>query len=46
LIGKRDPKRVKASQEMLDADPELLEAVLAASGSDAKGEKGAKQRKA
>ncbi|KAI9167520.1 Signal peptidase complex subunit SPC2 [Paramyrothecium foliicola] len=31
LIGKRDPKRVKmASQELLDGNPELLDAILAA----------------
>lgn len=30
-IGKQDPKRVKtASQEMLNSDPDLLNAVLAA----------------
>ncbi|KAK3192222.1 hypothetical protein K4F52_001852 [Lecanicillium sp. MT-2017a] len=47
-IGKRDPKRVKASQEMLNADPELLEAVLAAeaTGSSTSDQKGARQRKA
>jgi signal peptidase complex subunit 2 len=44
LIGKQDPKRVKASQDMLNANPDLLEAVLAASGSKTKGE--ARQRKA
>jgi signal peptidase complex subunit 2 len=33
LIGKRDPKRVKTtSQELLDANPELLDAVLSAGG--------------
>jgi signal peptidase complex subunit 2 len=32
-IGKHDVKRVKtASQEMLDANPELLDAILSASG--------------
>lgn len=44
LIGKQDPKRVKASREMLDANPDLLDAVLAASGTEARGE--ARQRKA
>lgn len=44
LIGKQDPKRVKASREMLDANPDLLDAVLAASGTEAAGE--ARQRKA
>ncbi|KAJ6783417.1 hypothetical protein PWT90_02227 [Aphanocladium album] len=43
LIGKQDPKRVKVSQETLDANPGLLDAVLAASGTDSKGS--AKQRK-
>lgn len=43
-IGKQDPKRVKASQEMLDANPDLLDAVLAASGTEDKG--AARQRKA
>ncbi|KYK56943.1 Signal peptidase complex subunit 2 [Drechmeria coniospora] len=34
-IGKQDPKRVKiVSQDKLDANPELLEAVLAASAAD------------
>ncbi|UNI25089.1 hypothetical protein JDV02_010793 [Purpureocillium takamizusanense] len=34
LIGRRDPKRVKlASQAMLDANPDLLDAVLAANNS-------------
>lgn len=43
-IGKQDPKRVKASQETLDANPDLLDAVLAASGAEDKA--GARQRKA
>ncbi|TQW11607.1 hypothetical protein V2A60_001505 [Cordyceps javanica] len=43
LIGKQDPKRVKASQETLDANSELLDAVLAASATEGKGE--ARQRK-
>lgn len=43
LIGTQDPKRVKVSQATLDANPDLLDAVLAASGTEAKGE--AKQRK-
>ncbi len=45
LIGTQDPKRVKASQTTLDANPDLLDAVLAASsGTEGKGE--ARQRKA
>ena len=33
VIGRQDPKRVKlASQDMLNANPDLLDAVLAASG--------------
>ncbi|GJN80458.1 microsomal signal peptidase subunit [Purpureocillium lilacinum] len=39
-IGRRDPKRVKlASQAMLDANPDLLDAVLAANSAQAEGEK-------
>ncbi|KAM3431125.1 hypothetical protein MY4824_007326 [Beauveria thailandica] len=44
LIGKQDPKRVTASRETLDANPDLLDAVLAASATEAKGE--ARKRKA
>lgn len=47
VIGKQDPKRVivKSSQEALNADADLLDAVLAASGTEVKGA-GARQRKA
>ncbi|OAQ96696.1 hypothetical protein LLEC1_06390 [Akanthomyces lecanii] len=45
LIGKQDPKRVRASREMLDANPDLLDAVLAASGTEG-GQGQARQRKA
>lgn len=47
VIGKQDPKRVivKSSQEALNADAILLDAVLAASGTDAKGAS-ARKRKA
>ncbi|OAA71321.1 Signal peptidase complex subunit 2 [Cordyceps fumosorosea ARSEF 2679] len=44
LIGKQDPKRVKASAATVDASPDLLDAVLAASATEGKGE--ARQRKA
>ncbi|KAM3511601.1 hypothetical protein MY11210_004755 [Beauveria gryllotalpidicola] len=44
LIGKQDPKRVTASRETLDANPDLLDAVLAASATEAKSE--ARKRKA
>ncbi|ATY62030.1 Signal peptidase complex subunit 2 [Cordyceps militaris] len=44
LIGRQDPKRVKASQETLNANPDLLDAVLAASATEGKGQ--ARQRKA
>lgn len=57
IIGKMDPKRIKiASQEMLDTNPDLLNAVLAANavedttGSSTTGadstSKGGKRRKA
>lgn len=49
VVGKADPKKVtSASQKMLDENPDLLAAVLAAegdaTGTDAKS--GAKRRKA
>ncbi|POR34557.1 Signal peptidase complex subunit SPC2 [Tolypocladium paradoxum] len=53
VIGKADPKRVKlASQTMLDANPELLDALLAANpegsstAAEAAEKKGGKRRKA
>lgn len=51
VIGKRDPKRVKTeSQNILDANPELLDAVVAANSTGAAAEpadkKGSKRRKA
>ena len=30
VIGKGDPKRVAVSQELLDANPDVLDAILAA----------------
>ncbi|KAM0562457.1 hypothetical protein ACHAPJ_002147 [Fusarium lateritium] len=35
LIGKRDPKRVTVSQELLDASPDVLDAILAANSATA-----------
>ncbi|KAF4453435.1 hypothetical protein F53441_3894 [Fusarium austroafricanum] len=54
LIGKRDPKRVSVSSELLDASPEVLDAVLAANATGAETaatpevteKKGGKRRKA
>ncbi|KAF4503846.1 hypothetical protein G6O67_008786 [Ophiocordyceps sinensis] len=56
VIGKQDPKRVKlASQEMLDTNPDVLDAVLAANAKQEQGsstaaepadKKGGKRRKA
>lgn len=51
VVGKADPKRVKtASQKMLDDNPDLLEAVLAASSeaqaTGAEKKSGGKRRKA
>jgi signal peptidase complex subunit 2 len=49
LIGKRDPKRVKmASQELIDGNPELLDAILAANSTatEATDNKAEKRRKA
>lgn len=56
IVGRQDPKRVKlASQAMVDADPHLLDAVLAANAADERGSstaaepaggKGGKRRKA
>lgn len=38
VIGQQDPRRVKtASQKILDADPALLDAVLAADAAGAEG---------
>ncbi|KAH7002055.1 microsomal signal peptidase 25 kDa subunit-domain-containing protein [Ilyonectria destructans] len=55
LIGKGDPKRVTVSQELLDANPDVLDAILAANSAaavgsstaaDAAGKQGGKRRKA
>ena len=52
VIGLRDPKRVKTeSQKILDANPELLNAYLAATtegstGAEVVNEQGGKRRKA
>ncbi|KAF4983289.1 hypothetical protein FZEAL_1274 [Fusarium zealandicum] len=51
LIGKRDPKRVTVSQDLLDANPDVLDAILAANAgsstaAEAAGSKGSKRRKA
>lgn len=56
IVGKQDPKRVKlASQKMLDTNPDLLDAVLAANAEEERGsstaaeaadKKGGKRRKA
>ncbi|PNP81774.1 hypothetical protein FNYG_04800 [Fusarium nygamai] len=35
LIGKRDPKRVTVSKELLDASPDVLDAILAANATGA-----------
>ncbi|KAI8662534.1 hypothetical protein LRP88_06744 [Fusarium phalaenopsidis] len=53
LIGKRDPKRVTVSQDLLNASPDVLDAVLAANAGVAEGsstaadagKKGGKQRR-
>lgn len=46
-VGKLDPKRVKSeSQELLNTNPELLDAVLAASATGAEPVEGGKRRKA
>lgn len=54
-IGKRDPKRVAVSQELLDASPDVLDAILASSAASEDGnstaaepvaKKGGKRRKA
>ncbi|KAJ3523897.1 hypothetical protein NM208_g12273 [Fusarium decemcellulare] len=54
LIGKRDPKRVTVSQDLLDASPDVLDAILAANSTtaegsstaaEASGKKGGKRRK-
>ncbi|KAK7415411.1 hypothetical protein QQZ08_012352 [Neonectria magnoliae] len=37
LIGKCDPKRVTVSQELLDANPDVLDAILAANSATAEG---------
>ncbi|KAF7564075.1 hypothetical protein G7046_g77 [Stylonectria norvegica] len=37
LIGKRDPKRITVSQELLDANPDVLDAILAANSATAAG---------
>ena len=51
VIGKRDPKRVTVSKELLDASPDVLDAILAANANatgsenpDATGTKAAKRR--
>ncbi|CAG7562898.1 unnamed protein product [Fusarium equiseti] len=51
VIGKRDPKRVTVSKELLDASPDVLDAILAANANatgaetpDATGAKVAKRR--
>lgn len=55
LIGKSDPKRVTVSQELLDASPDVLDAILAANSAaavgsstaaEAAGKQGGKRRKA
>lgn len=49
LVGQYDPKRIKAaSQDLLDTNPELLDAVLAAntSGAETTDKSGGKRRKA
>ncbi|CVL01007.1 related to signal peptidase 18 KD subunit [Fusarium mangiferae] len=54
LIGKRDPKRVTVSKELLDASPDVLDAILAANATGAEAastpevteKKGGKRRKA
>jgi hypothetical protein len=53
VIGKRDPKRVTVSKELLDASPDVLDAILAANATgaeaevaDATGKKAAKRRNA
>ncbi|KAH7159878.1 microsomal signal peptidase 25 kDa subunit-domain-containing protein [Dactylonectria estremocensis] len=55
LIGKGDPKRVTVSQELLDANPDVLDAILAANAATAVGsstaaevanKQGGKRRKA
>lgn len=51
LIGKRDPKRVAVSQDLLDASPDVLDAILAAdtaagSSTATDAQKGGKRRKA
>ncbi|KAM5345338.1 hypothetical protein ACJ41O_011200 [Fusarium nematophilum] len=54
LIGKRDPKRVAVSQDLLDANPDVLDAILAANSTaptgsstaaEPTGKKGGKRRK-
>ncbi|KAF4462782.1 microsomal signal peptidase subunit [Fusarium albosuccineum] len=54
LIGKRDPKRVTVSQDLLAASPDVLDAILAANSTtaegsstaaEASGKKGGKRRK-
>lgn len=37
VIGKRDPKRVAVSQDLLNASPDVLDAILAANASSAVG---------
>lgn len=50
VVGKLDPKRIKSeSQDMLNANPELLDAILAANSGSATGAEaaeGGKRRKA
>ncbi|KAF9761769.1 hypothetical protein IL306_003672 [Fusarium sp. DS 682] len=53
LIGKRDPKRVTVSKELLDASPDVLDAILAANATGVEAstpevteKKGGKRRKA
>lgn len=50
VIGKLDPRRIKSeSQDMLNANPELLDAILAANNGAATGvdaPEGGRQRKA
>lgn len=50
VVGKADPKRIKSeSQDMLNANPELLDAILAANSGSATGAEaaeGVKRRKA
>ncbi|KAM0353383.1 hypothetical protein ACHAP4_008629 [Fusarium culmorum] len=38
VIGKRDPKRVTVSKELLDASPDVLDAILAANATGAEAE--------